>query len=185
MGMTRVVVGRIGRPHGVRGEVTIEVRTDEPDLRFAAGSSLLIQDDAHPALVIDSTRDHSGVLQIKFEGINDRTAAESIRNLILEALVDETELPFEEDEYYDRQLIGLAVLDSQDREIGEVVDVLHLPGHDVLSIQTDGQKELLVPFVAEFVPVVDIAQGLVVITPPAGLLELNEPTEKEAAPDED
>ena len=174
MGMTRVVVGRIGRPHGVRGEVTIEVRTDEPDLRFAAGSSLLIQGDVRPPLVIDSTRDHSGVLQIKFKGIDDRTAAESLRNLILEASVDETELPFEEDEYYDRQLIGLAVLDNQAQELGEVADVLHLPGHDVLSIVLENEKEILVPLVEEFVPVVDIAQGLIVITPPEGLLELNE-----------
>ena len=180
MAMTRVVVGRVGRPHGVRGEVTIEVRTDEPELRFAAGSSLLIQDDSHKPLVVESARNHSGVMLIKFAGIEDRTTAESIRNLILEASVDETELPFEEDEYYDRQLIGLAVLDAQDREIGEIVDVLHLPGHDVLSIATDGKKELLVPFIAEFVPVVDIAKGLVVISPPEGLLELNEPAEQDS-----
>lgn len=165
----RVTVGRIGKAHGIRGDVTIEVRTDEPERRFAAGTALLVQNDAHAPLVIEDARDHSGRLLVKFEGIDDRNHAESIRGLILEADVDPDELPADADEYYDRQLVGLSAQTKDGLELGTVTDVVHLPGHDLLAVHSDLFGEVLVPFVQEIVTEVDTLNGVVVMDPPGGL----------------
>ncbi len=165
----RVVVGRIGKAHGIRGDVTVEVRTDEPDRRFAVGSTIYTQDDA--PLVIADARDHSGVLLLRFEGTDDRTAAEGLRGLLLEAEIDPDEVPQEDDEYYDRQLIGLAAVRSDGAPLGSITDVIHLPGHDLLAVLHPVRGEVLVPFVHEIVTEVDLLDGSVTIDPPGGLFE--------------
>lgn len=169
MALTRVVVGRIGKPHGIRGEVTIEVRTDEPDLRFAAGS-LVFAEGTNRKFKVESTRWHSGTLLIMFADFADRTRAEAARGTILEAEVDELDLPVEEDEFYDRQLIGLAVIEAGSK-VGKLVDVSHLPSQDLLVIKLEDGTEMLLPFVEQFVPVVNLAEGFIEIAPPDGLLE--------------
>lgn len=178
----RVVVGRIGKAHGIRGDVTIEVRTDEPERRFAEGSALLVQHDAHPPLVVTSARDHSGRLLVKFDGVDDRNAAEALRGLLLEADVDPDELPDDEDEYYDRQLIGLAAQTKDGLELGTISDVVHLPGHDLLAVHSDLFGEVLVPFVQEIVTEVDLLEGVIVMDPPGGLF--GEVDELDAGPEE-
>jgi len=165
----RVVIGRIGKAHGIRGDVTVEVRTDEPERRFAVGTALL-STHATP-LVIADARDHSGRLLLRFEGIDDRNAAEALRGTMLEADIDPTEMPQDEDEYYDRQLIGLAALRVNGQPLGTISDVVHLPGHDLLAVTHPTRGEVLVPFVHEIVTEVDLLEGRVMIDPPGGLFE--------------
>ncbi len=165
----RVVIGRIGKAHGIRGDVTVEVRTDEVDRRFAVGTTLL---STHPTpLVIADARDHSGRLLLRFVGIDDRNGAEALRGTMLEADIDPTEKPTDEDEYYDRQLVGLAAVRVNGEVLGAVSEVVHLPGHDLLAITTPLRGEVLVPFVHEIVTEVDLLEARVIIDPPGGMFE--------------
>jgi 16S rRNA processing protein RimM len=180
----RVIVGRIGRPHGIRGEVVVGVRTDEPDARFAVGASLDAGDEESGSekLTVASRRWHSGQLLVGFEGITDRTAAAELANTWLG--VDSAELPSTDDpdEFRDHELIGLNVRTTAGEDVGVVKDVLH-HGQDVLVIES-GKKEHLVPFVKALVPEVNPQAGLLVIDPPPGLLNLDEAHPDEAHPDE-
>lgn len=169
-----VVVGRVGRPQGVRGEVTVEVRTDDPAERFAAGAVLLTDPAERGPLTVARGRDHSGRLVVAFEGVDDRTAAEALRDTLL--LVDVRSLaPLDDpDEFHDWQLRGLVAEGADGGRLGVVADVLHLPHGDVLVLRVDDGadgREVLVPFVREIVPVVDLDAGRVVVTPPEGLME--------------
>jgi 16S rRNA processing protein RimM len=166
-----VVVGRIGRPQGVRGEVTVEVRTDDPDERFAPGSVLRTDPAERGPLTVERARDHSGRRVVAFEGVPDRTAAEGLRDTLL--LVDVTSLPDldDPDEFHDWQLRGLAAVLADGSAVGVVTDVLHLPHGDVLVLERDGGAEALVPFVRAIVPEIDLSAGRVVLEPPPGLLD--------------
>jgi len=168
----QLVVGRVGRPHGIRGEVTVQVRTDEPDLRFAAGSVLATEPAARGPLTVVSSRWHSGRLLVSFAGSADRSHAESLTGTLL--VVDSAEVgpPEDPDEFNDHDLIGLQVLTTAGDLVGTVSDVLH-HGQDLLVVQAVAgpSPEALVPFVAAIVPEVDIAAGRLVIDPPPGLLE--------------
>jgi 16S rRNA processing protein RimM len=166
-----VVVGRIGRPHGVRGEVTVEVRTDDPDLRFAPGAVLLTEPAERGPLTVVGHRWNGEVLLLAVEGIDSREAAEEIRNT--ELLVPVADLPALEDPdaFYDHQLVGLAARLIDGSELGEIVAVRH-EGGDLLVVHRPDGGEALIPFVAAIVPTVDLARGLVVVDPPEGLLEL-------------
>ena len=160
----RLLVGRIGRAHGILGEATIEVRTDEPDRRFAIGAT--VQTDTHGELTITTGRVHNGILLLGFNGITDRNGIEKLRNTLLYADVDINEENDDEDEYHVMQLIGCqAVLENGDL-FGEVTDVINLPGQDLLAIKT-AQGEQLIPFVHQLVPAVDIANKKVVVIPPS------------------
>jgi 16S rRNA processing protein RimM len=169
-----VVVGRIGKPHGVRGEVTVEVRTDEPDRRFAVGTTLRAERPSGqaapwPELTIAGTRWHRSTLLVDFEELPDRTAAESARGLLLHVAVPADESPDDPDEYYDHQLVGLAAEDLDGRPLGEVSAVLH-GAQDILQIRTPDGRDTLVPFVAALVPEVDVPGGRVVVADRPGLV---------------
>jgi len=176
----RVIVGRAGRPHGIRGEVVIGVRTDEPDLRFAVGATVdaaSAPDEAGDVpgeqLTVASKRWHSGQLLVSFTGITDRTAASELTGSWLS--VDSSQLPDtgDPDEFRDHELIGLNVRTADGEPVGVVADVLHY-GQDLLVVRrTEGgaEGECLVPFVKAMVPEVDIEARLVVIDPPPGLLD--------------
>jgi 16S rRNA processing protein RimM len=167
----QLVVGRVGRPHGLRGELTVEVRTDDPQARFAAGTVLVTEPAARGPLTISAARWHSGRLLIAFAGFEDRAAAEQLRDTLL--VVDSAELdePADPDEFHDYQLIGLGAWTVAGEQVGVVADVLH-HGQDLLVIRTAGdQQEILVPFVAAIVPEVDVAAGRLTIDPPDGLLD--------------
>lgn len=165
----RVVVGRIGRALGVKGDLLIEVRTDEPDRRFVPGGALYVG-DSDRVLWVASARDHSGRLCLHFDGIDDRTAAEQLTGLLLEVERDPAERPEDPDEYFDDQLLGLEVRTLDGVGHGLVHEVLHLPAQDVLAVRRPDGTEFLVPFVEAMVPSVDLAGGFVTIDPPAGLL---------------
>lgn len=162
-----VVVGRIGRPHGIRGEISLEVRTDEPDRRFVPGASLRASNGQN--LTLDSVRWHSGRLLATFQGYPDRTAVEQLRGLIVEVERRTDEVPEGDDEYYDTALVGCTVCDVSGDSLGEVVEVSHLPSQDMLVIRTQDDREVLVPFITEFVPDVDVANRVVTVSPPPGL----------------
>lgn len=174
-----VVVGRIGRAHGLRGEVAVEVRTDSPDERFEPGSELATSADGSSPLTVADARWHSGRLLVAFDGIDDRTAAEGLRGLLLHAQVNPADRPADPDEYYDRHLVGLRVVGLDGAELGTVTEVLHLPGHDLLAVARphpgDGvepsDSEVLVPFVSEVVVDVDLTAGFVRVDPPGGLFD--------------
>ena len=171
----RVIVGQIGRPHGIRGEVVIGVRTDEPDLRFAVGATLdLGRSPEGPAdggqLKVASARRHSGQLLVAFAGITDRTAAGELTGSWLS--VDSGQLPevADPDEFRDHELIGLSVRTTAGDPVGVVTDVLHY-GQDLLVVRPPDGQEHLVPFVKAIVPEVDVAAGTIIIDPPPGLLD--------------
>jgi 16S rRNA processing protein RimM len=170
-----VVVGRIGKPHGIRGEVTVDVRTDEPERRFAAGTTLRAAPPAGSAsplrsVTVSRTRWHQGVLLAHFEEIGDRNAAEAARGIVLHATLPADATPEDPDEFYDHQLIGLTAVDLEGRELGEVSRVVHGGAQDLLQIRTPDRREALVPFVAALVPEVDVAGGRVVIADRPGLV---------------
>jgi 16S rRNA processing protein RimM len=167
-----LVVGRIGKPQGIKGEVTVEVRTDAPDERFADGAVLLTEPPERGPLTVASTRDQNGRLMVAFEGVEDRNGAEALRDTLLQ--VDARSIPPSEDpeEFHDFELVGLRAELEDGTVVGSVGEVLHLPHGDVLSVDRSDAPELLIPFVLAMVPVVDVAGGRVVLTPPEGLLEL-------------
>ena len=166
----QIVVGRIRRPHGVTGEVSVEVRTDDPDLRFVVGSMLSTDPAERGPLTLRASRWHSGSLLMTFAEIPDRTTAEHLRGTWL--VVDSADLSptGDPDEFYDHELIGLTAVTSGGEVVGPVTDVRHY-GQDLLVIKSAANDELLVPFVAAIVPEVDVAGGRLVIDPPPGLLE--------------
>jgi 16S rRNA processing protein RimM len=170
-----VVVGRIGKPHGLRGEVTVEVRTDEPERRYADGARLRAQPprgsaSALTALTVARTRWHQGVLLASFEEIPDRNAAEAARGILLHVTIDATETPDDPDEFYDHQLVGLAAYDVDGAPLGEVQGVVHGGAQDMLTVRTPDGRDALVPFVKALVPEVDLAAGRVVIADRPGLV---------------
>jgi 16S rRNA processing protein RimM len=196
----QLVVGRITRPHGVRGEVSVEVRTDEPERRFAVGSVLATDPAEAGPLTVVSARWHTGRLLVGFAGIADRNQAEGLRGIWLTLDSAQAGSSDDPDEFHDHELIGLAVVTVSGEPVGQVTDVRH-QGQDLLVIEPDqaatarsgdrgpgdpgavprgsragsrppGPAPLLVPFVAAIVPEVDVAAGRLVIDPPPGLLEL-------------
>jgi len=175
----QLVVGRVGRPHGIRGELTVQVHTDDPDLRFAAGSVLATEPAARGPLTVSSSRWHSGRLLVTFAGYADRSRAEDLRGTLLVMDSAEVAPAADPDEFHDYELIGLDVLTVTGEPVGVVADVLH-QGQDMLVIRPPGRsagagperEQILVPFVAAIVPEVDVKAGRLVIDPPPGLLDL-------------
>lgn len=185
-----VVVGRIGKPHGIKGEVTVDVRTDEPERRYVDGAVLHAEAPrgssfTRTSLTVSRTRWHQGVLLATFAELGDRNAAEAARGVVLRAFVPADEVPEDPDEFYDHQLIGLAAHDLDGRHLGELVGVVH-GAQDLLRIRTPDGRDTLVPFVAALVPEVDLPGRRVVVADRPGLVtpfpdESDEPDETGAA----
>lgn len=183
-----VVVGRIGRAHGLGGEVAVEVRTDEPERRFAVGSVLQpvtgqqagsaigpAQSGWPSMLTVAAVRWQSGRLLARFSELADRTAVEGLAGALLAAEVDITAPGSDPEEFHDLALVGLAVRDTVGADMGRVVGVTHLPGQDLLVVAlADGGAEILVPFVSQIVPTVNLVGGFIVLEPPPGLIGAEE-----------
>jgi 16S rRNA processing protein RimM len=170
-----LLVGIVVRAHGLRGELVVEVRTDSPQQRFAAGSVLLrrLADGATASpLTVEAARPHSGRLLVRFAEAPDRDAAETLRGSRL--LVDPAALPptGDPDEFHVHQLEGLAAELADGTVVGTVREIVHGPGGELLAIARSDAPDALVPFVREIVPTVDLDGGRVVLTPPDGLLDL-------------
>ena len=168
----QLVVGRIGRPHGIRGEVSVEVRTDAPEERFAPGSVLATDPAERGPVTVSRMHWHSGRLLLTLDGVEDRDGAEALRNTLL--VIDTDDLPAldDPDEFYDHQLIGLRVELADGTELGVVADVVHTPAEELIAVRRADGDEVLVPFVSAIVPLVDLAGGRIVVEPPEGLLDL-------------
>lgn len=170
-----VVVGRIGKPHGLRGEVTIDVRTDEPEVRFAAGSKLTCEAPKGAAaswrtLTVRSSRWHQGVLLLGFEELPGRNEAEAARGIMLHVELSPDSAPSAPDEFYEHQLKDLAVRDLEGRDIGTVTGLSPGAAQDLLRIRSTDGRDTLVPFVEALVPQVDVAAGFLVVADRPGLV---------------
>jgi 16S rRNA processing protein RimM len=170
-----LVVGRVVKAHGVTGELVVDVRTDDPDARFVTGAALRgrpARGGAERRFVIESVRSHGDRLLVRVDGVADRTAADALRGIVF--LVDTAELPpiDDPDEFYDHELEGLRVQTVDGAAVGTVTEVLHTAAGELLAVRREDGGEVLVPFVTEIVPTVSRAEGLVVIDPPEGLLDL-------------
>jgi 16S rRNA processing protein RimM len=165
----QLVVARIGRAHGVLGEATIEVRTDQPEDRFYIGSVLATEPTTFGPLTITSVRDHNGTLLLGFKGVSDRNQVEELRDVLLLAEVD-IEADSTEDDFHVQQLLHCQVSTQDGLEIGLVTDVINLPGQDVLAVDYNG-REVLIPFVKAIVPIVDVQNRKITVVPPVGLLD--------------
>ncbi|MCX4446550.1 ribosome maturation factor RimM [Streptomyces sp. NBC_01789] len=170
----QLVVARIGRAHGIKGEVTVEVRTDEPELRLAPGAVLATEPATAGPLTIETGRVHSGRLLLRFEGVKDRTAAEALRNTLLIADVDPAELPEDPEEFYDHQLMDLDVVLADGTGIGRITEITHLPSQDLFIVERPDGSEVMIPFVEEIVTEIDLEEQRAVITPPPGLIDETE-----------
>jgi 16S rRNA processing protein RimM len=175
---TKLRVGRLVKAHGLKGALKLELYTDSPDQRFRAGQELELQ--------VPETSEWFGktvkVAELRFynqspvlflEGIQDRSQAETLVKAILLIETDLEQLPEDPEAWYDHQLVGLTALVGEE-VVGKVIRVDHLPAQDLLAIETSN-GEVLVPFVKQIVPLVDIKKGQIVLTPPAGLFEINLP----------
>ena len=175
---TKLRVGRLVKAHGLKGALKLELYTDSPDQRFRAGQELELQ--------VPETSEWFGktvkVAELRFynqspvlflEGIQDRSQAETLVKAILLIETDLEQLPEDPEAWYDHQLVGLTALVGKE-VVGKVIRVDHLPAQDLLAIETSN-GEVLVPFVKQIVPSVDIQKGQIVLTPPAGLFEINLP----------
>jgi len=168
-----LTVGRITRAQGVRGEVVVDVRTDDPDARFVEGAVLATEPERAGPLTIGRLRWQGTKLVVRFRNVPDRDAAEALRGVRLVVDVPDDERPEDPDEFYDHQLVGLQAVTVGGEAIGTVHEVLHLPAHDVLAIRRADDSEVLVPFVSEIVPDVDLDAKRILVDPPGGLLDLD------------
>lgn len=172
-----LVVGRVVKAHGITGELVVDVRTDDPDERFTPGNRMRLKatrgDGRTREVEIESARPHSGRLLVRLVGVTDRDGADALRGNLF--LVDSAELPplDDPDEFYDHQLEGLAVRTVDGRDIGTVAEVLHTPAGELLSVRAADGAEVLVPFVSAIVQSVSLADRMVLIDPPEGLLDLD------------
>jgi 16S rRNA processing protein RimM len=158
--------------------VSVQVRTDVPERRFAVGSVLYTDHPEVPALTVAASRPHSGRLLVTFEEVHLRDVAEALRGTLL--LIDADQAgpavdpgaPDVQEAWWDSDLVGLVASTVDGLRLGPVIDVVHGPGGDLLTIAREDGRELLVPFVHDIVPIVDPGAGILVVDPPPGLLEL-------------
>lgn len=182
-----VRIGKIAAAHGLRGEVRVVPLTDFPERFETRGTRWLQRSPSHPPEAIELLGARyvpgKGQYIVQFAGIDDRDRAEALRGGVL--LVPQSDrLPLERDEFHVSDLLDLTVvLQATGEKIGIVTDVI-AGGNDLLQVRrlpTDGASEerppksppLLIPFVKEIVPVVDLEAGILAIAPPPGLLDLN------------
>lgn len=170
-----VLVARIGKPHGLRGEVTVQVHTDVPEQRFVVGTTFRTDPAAAGPLTLRGARMHGRIQLLAFDGVVDRTAAEALRGtrLLADAQPDsDSDDDDDEEGWYEDDLVGLAVVDTSGATLGKVTALHSRPAQDLLEIRLTGGRTAYLPFVEEIVPEVDVEAGTVVVTPPPGLLEL-------------
>jgi 16S rRNA processing protein RimM len=166
------VVGRIARPHGIRGQVVVNLETDFPHERFQPGAELFVKRSVLERLVISTVRFHNERPIIGFEGVADMNQAVALAGSELRVPLDRLAvLPPEM--FYRHDLVGCAVSTADGSQVGEVTDVEGTLGGSRLVVAT-GRGEVLVPLAAEICRSIDVAGKRIVIEPPEGLLDLNE-----------
>jgi 16S rRNA processing protein RimM len=177
-----LLVARIGKPHGIRGEVTVQLFTDDPASRFAPGEVLAAEPAANGPLTVRSARWNKQILVVGFEEVPDRNRAEELRGTQLFFEPSEESAPDSdpdaEEGWYEHDLVGLsAVVDG--RAVGEVVELVTGAAQDLLVVRLGSGSEAMIPFVDQIVPEIDPEAGTVTLTPPPGLLDLADPATKD------
>ena len=173
-------VARIGKPHGIRGEVTVQVLTDAPGDRFVPGTEFVVEPAQAGPLTVNSARWNKDILLLGFDEIGTRNEAETLRGAKL--FIETEELDEDDDEgWYEHELVGLEARIGSS-VVGKVTALNTMPVQDLLMVTTPEGKEILVPFVEQIVPEVNVEEGFILLTPPDGLFELN--AEDEAAASE-
>ncbi len=168
------VVARIGKPHALRGEVTVQLHTDDPEARLVPGA--VFETVAEPGsgvpreLTLATVRVHRGIWLLGFEGIPDRTGAESLRGTRLVLANDAED---DEEGWYEQDLAGLQAVAPDGSVVGEVVGLDLGAAQDRLRVLRPDGKEALVPLVEQIVPNIDLEAGVVVVDAPPGLLDLD------------
>jgi 16S rRNA processing protein RimM len=175
-------VGRLTKAHGLKGAIKLELYTDDPERRFVPGAEFSLQVPTASkwhgkTITLSELRWYNGHPVGFFEGVSDRTEAETLIKAILWVDQDDT---VEEDAWYDHQLVGLRV-ERDGAVVGTIARVDHLPAQDLLAVKTPN-GEVLVPFVSAIVPDVDVKAGTVTVTPPTGLFE--DVPEEDAEPED-
>ena len=174
-------VARIGKPHGIRGEVTVQVLTDAPGDRFVPGTQFIVEPASSGPLTVFSARWNKDILLLGFEEVETRNEAEALRGA---KLFIETEDIGEDDDdegWYEHELVGLDVRVGGS-VVGKISGLHTMPVQDLLVVTTPDGQEILVPFVEQIVPEVNVGEKYVLLTPPPGLFEINtdEPSEDTA-----
>ena len=164
-------VARIGKPHGIRGEVTVQVLTDAPADRFVPGTEFVVEPASAGPLTVESARWNKDILLLAFEGIETRNQAETLRGAKL--FIETEELDEDDDDgWYEHELVGLeARVGSQ--VVGKIAALHTMPVQDLLVVEAPDGKEILIPFVEQIVPEVNVSEGFVLLTPPDGLFDIN------------
>ena len=162
-------VARIGKPHGIRGEVTVQVFTDDPEARFFPGAQLVAEPAANGPLTVSSARWNKQILVLGFEQVKDRNRAEELRGTQL--FVEAEQSDENEEGFYEHDLEGLEAYVGSTL-VGKVSELITGAAQDLLVITREDGTEVLIPFVEAIVPEVDLEAGRVLLTPPPGLLEL-------------
>lgn len=170
----RLRVGRLLKAHGLKGALKLELYTDDPENRFVPGAEFTLQVPKESpwhdkTVTVREYRVLNGNPVVFLEGVDDRNAAETLVRAILWVDQDALKDTGDEDAWYDHQLVGLDVRRGGE-SVGTLARVDHLPAHDLLAVST-ANGEVLVPFIAQFVPTVDVEGGFVEVTPPGGLFE--------------
>lgn len=168
----RLRVARVGKPHGVRGEVTVQLFTDEPSERLAPGAELIrtpgrdTLDRSTTSLTVTGQRWNKSICLLRFAEVDDRDAAEALRGSFLH--IDVPAEP-EDDGWYSHQIAGLRCVGPDGEELGTARELITGAAQDLLSVGTPSGEEVLVPFVVELVPEIDLEAQLIRLNPPAGL----------------
>lgn len=168
-----VIVATIGRAHGLRGEVALTLRTDQPEERLQPGAVFTVEAAGQPrTLTVGTTRRQQDRWYVRFDEVADRTDAESLRGIDLQIGVDAQQEADEDPEaWYPSQLKGLNVQHIDGRELGTVVGIEHYPAQDLLIVRTTDRRRVQLPLVEELVPEVDLEAGVVIADPPGGMFE--------------
>lgn len=172
----RLRVARIGKPHGIRGEVTAQLFTDDPAERLAAGASVLREAGEQSGnalsssgfLTVASQRWNKKICLLRFEEVNDRSAAEALRGSVLFVDVGEKDDDAGEG-WYSHELEDLMCVDAEGNPLGSVQALLTGPAQDLLVVTSPNGDEVMVPFVDEIVPDIDLQRRRITLTPPEGL----------------
>jgi 16S rRNA processing protein RimM len=172
-------VARIGKPHGIRGEVTVQVLTDAPGDRFVPGTRFVVEPASAGPLTVESARWNKDILLLAFEEVETRNDAETLRGAKLFIETEELEDDDDDEGWYEHELVGLDVR-VDDKVVGKVSALHTLPVQDLIVVTSNEGKEILVPFVEQIVPEVNVGEGFILVTPPAGLFEVN--ADEEAGP---
>lgn len=168
------LVARVGKPHGLRGEVTVQLHTDDPGRRLAVNETLECEPPTRGPLTIATVRVHQGVYLLGFESVSDREGAEALRNTRLFAPAHDAQPHRDADEYYEDELVGMSVVLTTGEPVGTVSALHTRAAQDLLEITQSNGATALVPFVSALVPSVDSTRRQVVIDPPIGLLDLGD-----------